>query len=581
MKILIIVMSLITLISCGGNPRLPKTQTKPNEKKTIPPIKKKNDQTNNSDQTNNPDQTNNSNDLTPTFENPYRDLISQKISGITLKSRDPINYNYKVLFTNPICQDYFYKLPVENRNGNVLTTKPKNVYCGRSDFETNFKRDENHPQGQSPVNKLMQLINDHNTKEIYASYLSFSSKEVTQALCDAITLRNVKVTVVLDGRTEERSISSAIVSYDKKIAKYQSKLQLLESNLLQSRTLDEAAEIHKEIEELKQNKPIRKLTKGEFIGACRPKSIFTHPNIPVYKAVPAKKGIGWSHSKLFIVNPHDPTKVTVTFSSGNMSSGVILHHENWHFVTASSESYFIKAHLCMIEAELNHTYSRKQFIGFMKTCQENIKGKDGAKLLPEDDIKVFFTPGQGEEAIGHILEGISNSSIIQLAVHRFSLKPLVHSLIESSKSKTIQMIADDDLYYVGTKRIQPTIRVPNMRSEWWKTIDIKKVAKDFTIKYLETNHNQKLLHHNKFIILKNDLKLSNEFFNKPAIFTGAGNFTNSAFMTKNSGGTNIENYYYITIPEVVSAFNKQYTHLWNNLASSEKELPKVDTPAYK
>jgi hypothetical protein len=52
-----------------------------------------------------------------------------------------------------------------------------------------------------------------------------------------------------------------------------------------------------------------------------------------------------------------------------------------------------------------------------------------------------------------------------------------------------------------------------------------------------------------------------------AVHTGAGNFTKAAF-TKN-----FENYYFITIPEVVAKFKKQYNHMFNNLATPYAKLP--------
>src|SRR5690606_29498609 len=82
---------------------------------------------------------------------------------------------------------------------------------------------------------------------------------------------------------------------------------------------------------------------------------------------------------------------------------------------------------------------------------------------------------------------------------------------------------------------------------------------DFETRYMETNQHEHLLHHNKFIVFEEN----GEAF----VFGGAGNFTNQAFKS------NFENYYAIFIPEVVREYQKQYRHLWEDLATPYKDLP--------
>ena len=52
-----------------------------------------------------------------------------------------------------------------------------------------------------------------------------------------------------------------------------------------------------------------------------------------------------------------------------------------------------------------------------------------------------------------------------------------------------------------------------------------------------------------------------------ALHCGAGNFTEAAF------SDNFENYYFITIPEVLEKFKKQYEYMWTKLATPEGKLP--------
>ena len=76
---------------------------------------------------------------------------------------------------------------------------------------------------------------------------------------------------------------------------------------------------------------------------------------------------------------------------------------------------------------------------------------------------------------------------------------------------------------------------------------------------METNHNSRLLHHNKFMIFRGETV--------NAVFTGAGNFTSTAF------NENFENFYMITIPHVKQRFAWQYWHMWTQLASDPGDLP--------
>jgi hypothetical protein len=81
------------------------------------------------------------------------------------------------------------------------------------------------------------------------------------------------------------------------------------------------------------------------------------------------------------------------------------------------------------------------------------------------------------------------------------------------------------------------------------------------VKYLETNQNIYQLQHNKFMIYTFGGAAG-------AVFTGAGNLTTSAF-TKN-----FENFYYITIPEVVRAYDEQYDRYYDTMATGASEMPR-------
>ena len=191
------------------------------------------------------------------------------------------------------------------------------------------------------------------------------------------------------------------------------------------------------------------------------------------------------------------------------------------------------------------------FKNFINNCREDIKARE------ESDIKLSFVPGDGNRAFEFIEKGIRRSDKIYMGAHRFSFNKLIKALTDKlnrSRKVDVRLIADDDLYWVANTK---GLEVPNTTHEYRKVEALRKLG--MNVKYLETNHWSRLLHHNKFIVF---YKSGRPF----AVHAGAGNFTGTAFKS------NFENFYYITIPEVVAAFDKQYEYLWD-LASTWGELP--------
>lgn len=349
-------------------------------------------------------------------------------------------------------------------------------------------------QSEAPIKKLLSWINDKNTKEIFFTYLSFSNDTVLEALCSAIEKRDVKVRFVLDSESGSRA----------------------------------AAELLK----------------------CKSLTAKNHPEFFPRGHVP---GIGFAHNKIFIINPNSKNEVKIAFGSANMTSGVVLHHENWHFITTHAETYFAQSHFCVTEAEIHHADSGAKFKSFMKTCLSEI---DNA---PEEDIQAFYIPGDGAKATEAIRESLAWASEVKIAAHRFSYTTLMKMLKEhlANNDFKLKLLFDDDMYWAGEKFAKNR---PNVRAEYKHVAEL--IGLGAETKYLETNYNHKLLHHNKFIIFESP--------ERSAAFVGAGNFTGTAFTE------NFENFYFVQIPEVIEKLNKQYSHLYNKLATSEENLPEKD-----
>lgn len=430
-------------------------------------------------------------------------------------------YKYEVLFTDPECGVYKYTKTVKSIGGKVLTQKPEDVYCkNRYDLVRSGSRP------QSPQYRLIEWINDPNTKEIFFTYLSFSNKAVKNALCEAAQKRNVKIHFVM-GKDDT--------------------------------------------------------SRAQELVACKPENI-------EMKTRGMEGDLGYAHNKFFIVNPSSKTEFKIVFSSGNMSSGPVMHHENWNFITTSPNSHFAQSHLCAMNAEWNDKTgtSRLAYINSIKSCRSQIQAPE------EKDIKVFFVPGEGEPEVGvndgkktavdymkngdGEFPGIRNSSRIWMACHRFFYGKMIYALkarAQSFKAKPdMRIVCDDDTYY---KANDPQYDIGDtLPAEWTNMQDLKTLGAK--IKFMETNGEEHQLHHSKYLIFASGDEVNNKVKatededkqavrNFKAVFTGSANLTGAGF------NKNWENSYYITIPEVVKSFATHYVKTWHRLASNIEDLP--------
>jgi PLD-like domain len=342
----------------------------------------------------------------------------------------------------------------------------------------------------APQYRLVEWISSPETKEIHAAYLSFSSKNIVSSMCDALK-RGVRMKLVLDGG---------------------------------------------EGPEIKLNKD------AESLKNCGEISV-------TYRG--STGGLGYAHNKIMIVNPHHQKITKIVFSSGNMTGGTSINHENWNFITTSSESYFAKAHVCVIEAMIEAGDKKASFKAHLDTCRGKIKAR------PESDITVYFSPVDGKEALLKVSEASKRSKLIEAMSHRFSgaLSALYAELLQSKKD--IKFILDDDIYWA--ERLKKDVG-RNSKIEAFRIYN-ELINKGMETRFLETNQNVYQLQHNKFMIFTFD-------DGKGAVFNGAGNMTTAAF-TKN-----FENFYYITIPEVVDAYNKQFDLYYNKMATRPEDMPR-------
>lgn len=404
-------------------------------------------------------------------------------NSFAAKLSDYKPFVFEALFTNPVCETYKYDRAIITHSGNTVNSKPDDVYCKPADEAASVARKN------SPQYRLVEWISAKDTKEIHLAYLSFSSKNVVNAVCSALK-KGVKVKLVLDGGDSEE------------------------------------VEVNKDAEALKKCGDISVTYRG------------------------SSGGLGYAHNKIMIVNPNDPKVSKIVFSSGNMTSGTSINHENWNFVTTSSQSYFAKAHVCVIDAMIEAGDAKKNFAANLNACRSKIAAK------PETDITVYFAPVDGAQALAQVTEAAQKSKLIEAISHRLSgaIAKLFAEMLKGKKD--IKFILDDDIYW-AEKLKQDVGR--NTKLEAFKIYN-DLINKGMNTKFLQTNQNVYQLQHNKFMIFT--------FNNGGAVFNGAGNMTTAAF-TKN-----FENFYYITIPEVVAAYNAQYDLYFDKMATKAEDMPR-------
>lgn len=395
---------------------------------------------------------------------------------------------YEVLFTNPVCQRYEYgpEQEVMSESGERLLAKPENVWCTSSDAPASAARPE------SPQNKLVSWIADPELEEIFFAYFTMSNAAVSTALCQAIEERDVKVTMVLD----------------------------------------EGAD----------------LGRANQILACKPKS-GDPERAPRLELRGGEGNIAIQHNKLMMFNPHGE-QLRLVYSSGNMSSGTVLHHENWHFVRLPRTTHFAQAHVCMMDGLLDHASSKSEYGGYIKSCKAQIEAKE------ERDAKVYFIPGEGDRASQALQKGLKNAVSIDVAAHRFTYKALVSGIrTRLDGGAKVRLVVDDDLYWAGKGQLVGG----NDANEAKTVADL--TSRGLEARYMETNHVAKLLHHNKFVVFHNPEGAGD------TAFVGSGNFTGAGF------SDNLENFYLIGVPHVVEALATQYEHLYEDLATPPEHMP--------
>jgi hypothetical protein len=473
-------------------------------------------------------------------------------AGSKLLSEDP-HFRYELKFTNPVCGPHAISPPAQtiDKTG-TRAEKPKDVYCsGLTDVGTSTAP---RPDGSLSVQEqAIAWVKDPATKDIFFAALSFSNSSFYKAVCKAAS-QGVSVTYVLDapggpgGKQLEHDPDCLFT--DPQTGEKRRMVTFIE----------------------------RGHTDGD----------------------PAKWGSGdainWAHNKILLINPRQNGSAVLraAFGSGNFSSGMLTHHENWHFIQASRASYFMQSHLCLMKglmadndsgtdpltgapwsqlwkqlpASLQEPIgqvatSRNGYAEFIRRCQK-LAELGGAQ--PEADIIPFFSPGRGQAATEEIEKRVQDSGYVRIGAHRFTYSRLMkalHKLLKTKPAAEIRLVADDDLFWLTVpEELGGGEFGDNSMDEANKVQALLDAGQGrFRVKYMETNTTNHQLHHAKFLVFDRTDKLP------PSVFTGAGNLTGDAFDNNPPSG-NFENFYLIFIPQVVQAFREHYDQMFDGKPST-------------
>lgn len=298
-------------------------------------------------------------------------------------------YNYDVIFTNPICNEYTYdesEMVVDNE-GTPLRAKPKNVYCKNEDKEKNELREGSVQQ------RLETLLTDNSLKKIFLTYLSFSNDKVKDALCE-VAKKGVEIQFIIDSKNENRSGAR--------------------------QNLDELTKCFPEGKEY-----------------LAPK-VYFRGNV---------KGLGYAHNKIILAEYKNTNKVNIVYGSANMSSGTSMHHENWHFVTTAKETYFYAYHECIRDGMLDAA-SKSEYKKMIKACRAKIPYEKESDIetftVPSDGkvaMKRIIEESQKARSMKVAVHRFSHKELIQAMIDA------------SKAGKLVQFISDDDIHWTGVRKV--------------------------------------------------------------------------------------------------------------------------------
>lgn len=289
------------------------------------------------------------------------------------------------------------------------------------------------------------------------------------------------------------------------------------------------------------------------------------------------------HNKFLVVRPGNGEDVSVSFSSGNLSTfGTSLHFDHWVTTMAPEDSQYVKSHLCVVKG-LRAAYdksSQKRDDSYIKLDDPSLYIKSlndcyyendlsPQKAMSEDGIYLLTAPNNYAETEKALLQEIDNIGRVALknpdekyeifgAIQHFThytIASRLNSLCRRTNGRVaVNFIMDDDVVLAKSE-------VPGV-SEFFES-NLKNTQYGgkscINTSFMQTNNEIMQMMHNKFIIFTGP--------NYARSFSGAGHFTYSAMRD------NYENFYVTKNSSLVS----QYKELFDYMRKSSMRYDHINT----
>ena len=249
-----------------------------------------------------------------------------------------------------------------------------------------------------------------------------------------------------------------------------------------------------------------------------------------------------------MINPRSASP-RIVFSSGNLSSGVVLHHENWHFLRVSAHD-FARAHICLIDGMLDH-YKRSK----------NTRLHQGVPRLreqgEESDLKTFFVPGDGSRAAGTSRKAFARRRSSDSSPTASRTASFAASSTDAPEARRPSRSSPSTTTSGGPGTVSNLPRTPPTSSSTCRP---------------SAGGRRRPLH--------GDEQRRRTTSTTTSSWSSDGDKATACSRARaTSPGTafsdNFENFYYISVPHVVEAMKAQHEHLWS-LATPAENLPKTN-----
>ncbi len=358
--------------------------------------------------------------------------------------------------------------------------------------------------------RIRQWVNDPTVKSVQLAYFSFSNKPMLKILCDAANARDMKITAYIHRQNMTAPVTQQLATCSPNL-KVEARGTEFGNGYLQHAKIIMAS---KQLDPL----PLHLVPEEQ-------------------RAEVAEAPTRW------------------TSGSANMSaSGTSLHLDNWLFFTSKSDDHVAQENVCFFYAmrtmEIGQGVDeRLDFAKRNKACL------DGIQAPLRDDIVFYPVPHENitRAIYPKVKAAIDNAqSEIKVVIHRLTTAQVYNPLVKAKqRGVDVKVIVDDDTLRVG--KCNGGSFIDQVGSDVQANRTMRGVG--IPVTYIDTNGEVGQLAHNKFMVFDHKLLLQ-----------GAGNFTATSLNSTSPG--NIEDFYIITVPEIVDA----YSRAWDELHSRSTEL---------